>query len=187
MNKKLIWAITIIIAVLVLLGFRFIGRISKDSSNQNQGKCQVTKEEVTVRGNSLSPFIKNGQTVEALKGYYKCYPVKRNDVVLFHYSGDKNPLIKMVKAVPGDQWSLRQGKDGYNIIVNNHPLANTEGKLYQIIGNRVKMLQLYTNDYPVIPKDTYLLLGNEPEGSLDSTRFGLIDKSDIVAKVNIPN
>jgi len=37
----------------------------------------------------------------------------------------------------------------------------------------------------VIPENTYLLLGNRVSGSVDSTTFGLVDKSGIVAKVEI--
>jgi type IV secretory pathway protease TraF len=48
------------------------------------------------------------------------------------------------------------------------------------------MLSLYEKDYKgVIPENAYLLLGNLIFGSLDSTHFGLIDKSGIVAKVEI--
>jgi len=45
------------------------------------------------------------------------------------------------------------------------------------------MLKLYVKSYPVLPDNTYLILGNKVSGSSDSTRFGLIDKSDIVGKI----
>jgi len=48
------------------------------------------------------------------------------------------------------------------------------------------MLSLYERDYKgVIPENAYLLLGNRASGSVDSTTFGLVDKSGIVAKVEI--
>jgi len=46
------------------------------------------------------------------------------------------------------------------------------------------MLSLYERDYKgVIPKNAYLILGNLVEGSLDSSRFGLVGKSDFLGKV----
>ncbi|MFA5442008.1 MAG: S26 family signal peptidase [Candidatus Paceibacterota bacterium] len=72
------------------------------------------------------------------------------------------------------------------MIVNNKIVKNSEGKPYLISGNAYKMLSLYEKDYKgVIPENAYLLLGNLIFGSLDSTHFGLIDKSGIVAKVEI--
>lgn len=47
-----------------------------------------------------------------------------------------------------------------------------------------KLLQLYENSFKgIIPENTYIILGNQPEGTLDSTRFGLVDKSGIIGKV----
>lgn len=45
------------------------------------------------------------------------------------------------------------------------------------------MLELYARSYPVIPQDAYMILGNQIEGTLDSSRFGLVAKQDIVGKV----
>ena len=46
------------------------------------------------------------------------------------------------------------------------------------------MLSLYENDYKgMIPSKAYLILGNLSGGSLDASRFGLIDRSDILGKV----
>ena len=46
------------------------------------------------------------------------------------------------------------------------------------------MLSLYENDYKnSILQNTYLILGNLVEGSLDATRFGFVNKGDILGKV----
>ncbi|RKZ32841.1 signal peptidase I [bacterium] len=141
-------------------------------------------EERIIRGRSMMPLLQPGQTIQALFGYYEHYPIQRDDVVLVRYAGNKNPLIKIVKGIPGDSLALAYSKSGWNIIVNGEPLLNSEGKKYNISGKGYKMLSLYVRDYNgVIPKNTYLILGNDPTGSLDATRFGLISKSNIIAKV----
>jgi hypothetical protein len=49
-----------------------------------------------------------------------------------------------------------------------------------------RLLSLYEKDYKgIIPEDAYLILGNLPQGSLDSSHFGLVGKKDILGKVSV--
>jgi type IV secretory pathway protease TraF len=49
-----------------------------------------------------------------------------------------------------------------------------------------RVLSLYEKDYKgIIPEDAYLILGNLPQGSLDSSHFGLVGKKDILGKVRV--
>jgi len=151
-----------------------------------ENKCIFKVEKKQVRGNSLSPLVNDGDKIKALYGYYNCHPIKRNDIVLVRYSGNKYPLIKIVKGIPNDSFHLKKVKNGWQILVNGKVLKNSEGKAYLLNEQRKKMLFLYEKDYHgVIPENAYLVLGNLPEGSMDSTRFGLIGKSSIIAKVEI--
>jgi len=154
--------------------------------NREANDCFIEEEERIVRGSSLSPLIKSEQTIKVLFHYYDCNEIKNDDIVLFNYAGNRNPLIKIVKGISGDKFELREAEGGWNIIVNNKIVKNSEGKPYLISGNTYKMLSLYERDYKgVIPENAYLLLGNNTSGSVDSTRFGLVDKSGIIAKVEI--
>jgi signal peptidase I len=139
-----------------------------------------------TRGSSLVPLIKSKQKIKILYGYYDCHPIEREDIVAYYYSGNDVPIIKIVKALPGDKWRLRKnGPNRYYIIVNNKPLKTSNGEFYQIPESKINMLKLYVRSYPLIPKDTYLILGNHINGTMDATRFGLVDKSDIIGKVVI--
>jgi signal peptidase I len=147
-------------------------------------QCPIKTEERIVRGNSLSSLVRNGDTVKVLFGYYDCYDIKRGDIVLYSYAGNKDPLIKIVKGISGDKFNLQKTNGGWNIIVNNQIVKNSESKPYLISGNAYEMLSLYERDYKgTIPLNAYLLLGNQSDGSIDSTRFGLVDKPDILGKV----
>ena len=197
MNKGLYIILAILIVVLIFLNserFSFFNKEPQISSRDQtvntmdlkSQDCSIKIEEMTVRGSSLDPLIKPEQTIKALFGYYNCHEIERGDVVLFDYAGNKNPLIKVVKGIPGDKFELRETEGGWNIIVNNKYVKNFEGKPYLISGNRYKMLALYERDYKgMIPENAYLLLSNQISGSVDSTRFGLVDKSGIIAKVEI--
>ena len=136
-------------------------------------------------GNSLSPVINSGDTVKILFGYYDCHQVERGDIVAHHYVGNENPIIKIVKGLPRDSYELKEaGLGEWHILINGQILENSEDKPYLVSGNRYKMLSLYEDDYKNgIPQNTYLILGNLVEGSLDATRFGFVDKSDILGKV----
>jgi len=197
MNKNLYIILIVLLGVLIFLNLDRFSFLKKQfqifSQNQNVdiinleiNDCLIKTEEMIVRGSSLDPLIKSDQTIKALFGYYDCNKIKREDIVLFDYAGNKNSVIKIVKGISGDKFELRQLDGGWNIIVNNKIVKNSENKPYLISGNAYKMLSLYEKDYKgVIPEDAYLLLGDRISGSVDSTTFGLIDKSGIIAKVEI--
>lgn len=147
--------------------------------------CTSKVEERIVRGNSLAGLLEPGQTVKILFGFYDCYEIKREDIVLYNYAGNSNPLIKIVKGVSGDKFRLQKTDSGWNILINGEIVRNSQNQPYVLDGGAYKMFSLYERDYArVIPKDAYLILGNLAGGSLDSSHFGLIDKSDILGKVD---
>jgi len=160
-------------------------KADEEEQGDNLSRHMTRVELVEVRGISLAPLINPGDTIKLAYGYYDSHPVEREDIVAYKYAGNDVPIIKFVKAVPGDKWSLikDENQDSYQIIVNGHALKNSENKYYQIHESKIQMLKLYVKDYPVLPDNTYLILGNKVSGSSDATRFGLIDKSDIVGKI----
>lgn len=157
---------------------------AKIATSAGSANCGI-KSEYTISGSSLSGIIESGQKVYIIKGYYDCHPVQRNDVVAYgyNYAKDINLIIKVVKAIPGDVWTLQPDENGNLIIVNGQPLKNSYGDNYVIPFEKSAMLTLYVQSYPTIPSDAFLILGNQTQGTVDSTRFGLIGLKDIVGKV----
>ncbi len=45
------------------------------------------------------------------------------------------------------------------------------------------MIKLYADSYPIIPENTFLILGDKIQGTLDSSKFGLIHLNDIYGKL----
>ena len=186
----------ILLIILILIGGVWLGIILSGNEKAGEEKaavfsqladepeeCQVEVEERIVRGSSLDPLIKDGEIVKVLFGYYECNEIKREDIVLYSYAGDEAPLIKIVKGVPGDEFSLQQIDGGWHILINEEILKNSAGEPYLISGKRYEMLALYEKDYKgEIPAGAYLLLGNIPGGATDSTRFGLVSKGGIIGK-----
>ena len=132
----------------------------------------------------MEGILEAGSTITIQMGFYDCNEVKKNDVVICSYSPQRDPAVKIVKGLPGDRLDLRKSGNAWNIKVNRRRLKNRQGAAYSLDERRIKMLQLYIKDYKgKIPRDAYLILGNRPEGSFDSTRFGLVDRSSLVGRV----
>jgi len=187
---------TIILALIFLSLELFVGtnmlepkksiEFVTDVVENARGECTIKVEEKIVNGDSMSPLIKDGQTINALLGYYECNEIKRNDLVLCVYAGNENSLLKIIKAIPGDKFNLQQIDNGWHILINNEIIKNSMDEPYLISGSAYKMLSLYEKDYKeTIPENAYLLLGDQISGTLDSTRFGLVDRNNIIAKVEI--
>ena len=195
------WQILTLVLILSLTGY-LIYRLSHQSYETKSRKipplaqtvettqtieeenCVTKTEEHIVRGDSLSGIIESGQTIKVLVGYYQCHEIQRGDIVIYNYAGSADPLIKIVKAVEGDSFKLQQSAEGWNILINGEIAKNSRGEPYVFNEQGYRMLSLYENDYQgVIPIDAVLLLGNTASGSLDSTRFGLVGKNDILGKV----
>lgn len=147
-------------------------------------ECPIVNVKKIVKGDSLRGLVNNGEEVIALEGYYTCNEISKEDVVVYTYAGNDNPIIKIVKGVPGDNFNIQRTTGGWNIMVNNEILKNSQDIPYLLTENNHQMLSLYEKDYSgVIPPNTYLILGNLPGGSIDSSHFGLVDKEGIVAKI----
>lgn len=186
-NKKvtiiLIIFVLIILALVGIISYSFFYARSLNDKNISVGSCVATEEEKIVRGNSLEPIFKDGQAIKVLSGYYNCNEVKRGDIIVYNYAGN-NPIIKIVKGVPGDTFSLKKEEDHWLLVINGEISKNSENEPYKLGASTNKLLSLYVRDYKgVIPGNAYIILGNILNGSVDSTRFGLVDKSDILGKV----
>lgn len=167
----------------------FLAACSANTAQSNgplDSSCSVETEERIVRGHSLDPVVNEGQTVRVLQNYYACHPVERGDIIAYRYATNSAPLIKVVKAVEGDVFSLQSNPkgQGWHLLINNEVARNSEGIPYTIDEHGYQMLMLYVRSYQGrIPARACLLLGNQPDGSLDSTHFGLVSQDDLIGKV----
>ena len=90
------------------------------------------------------------------------------------------PLIKALRGLPGDKFSVSDGK----IIINGVAAMNSAGEPYRLSPPRAAMIALYVHDdHGVIPPDSFLVMGENPAGSLDSSRFGLVSRQAIIGKL----
>jgi len=182
-----IFIILVIASVIGSIGYFLYKKYPKSFDFKGYDASCVIKEKDTVQGESLSGIVENGEEITLLKGYYECNPINKGDVIAYNYSKNPNPIIKIVKALPGDNVKLQRNEKGYfNIIINNEIAFNSSGEPYELTEAKTKMLSLYLKDYNgIIPKDTLIILGNQTGGSIDSTKFGLASYKKIIGKVQL--
>ena len=125
-----------------------------------------------VVGPSMKPTLNNGNILLLNKFIYHFKEPKRNDIIAFSYE-DTKFLIKRVIGLPGE-----------NVEYNNNVLyINGEPFMEKIVDDMVtEDFALKEMGYDTIPKDMYLVLGDNRGDSLDSRSFGLISKKDIIGK-----
>lgn len=140
---------------------------------------------VEVAGRSMFPLVKPGEKLLLLEGYYASRLPERYDVVAYRYAGREWPLMKIVYAIAGDRWEVLEDPGAYRIKVNGRLALDSPGNVLRIPKGEARRLKLYGESYPVIPEDALLILGHEP-GSIDSSRFGLVDRRDLAGRLVRP-
>ena len=139
------------------------------------------EHDVLVKGGSMTPRIRDGATIKVISGGPHCaQPLTRGDVLALDVSSSPLPLIKSLRGLPGDAFGI----DNDRITIDGKILTNDQGIAYHVGPAGTAMLRLYERDYHgIIPLDSYLVLGENPSGTLDSTRFGLISRDAIIGRM----
>ena len=165
LSRSIIYVLVCLSAVVFIGLNSFFGfnNASYDSS------CITKTQNDKVSGSSLEPFIKNGTIIRAEYGYYSCNDVQRGDVVLVKYTGHDNALIKIIRALPGDKFELKQEENSsWHILINGEVLTNSAGEPYSFSGQTAHNLKLYEVSYKgILPANSYLVFGDQIAGSTD--------------------
>lgn len=170
MKKEIIeWALAIVIGlVLVIFIVNFVAK------------------SYTIKGDSMDPTLKDGEHVLVNIIGYKVGSIKNGNVIIFH-ANQKEDYVKRVIGTPGDTVYYKDDKLYVNGKKVEEPYLDYNEKRKQaefITGSfETKDLTNANKKSNVIPKNKYLVLGDNREVSKDSRSFGLIDKDQIVGKV----
>ena len=129
-----------------------------------------------IVGSSMSPTYESQDIVVLNKLHYIFFDVKRIDVVSFEYDSTKY-LIKRVIGLPGDKIEYKD-----NVLYINDKKIEEEYLSKDTVTENFSLMDL---GYEVIPKDMYLVLGDNREDSLDSREIGLVKEKEILGKVDL--
>lgn len=147
--------------------------------------CSTSVEMVKIHGSSMSEILIDHQEVKAEFFYYNCNKIERDHIVIIKKAEDQQQfLVKKILLIPGDTFYTRGFGKGFQIIVNGNILTTQSGRPYLFSSDSYRILKHFedTNN-GVVPEDQFLVFGTQKNGSYDSSQFGPIHKSEIVAKV----
>lgn len=122
---------------------------------------------IRVSGDSMVPTLNDGDIMILDKIGYKINGLDRFDIVVVNYKGEK--IIKRVIGLPGDHVEYKDNKLYINgkFLEEDYERKETSDFILEFLGENT------------IPKDKYLVLGDNRPISKDSRIIGLIDKKDI--------
>ena len=129
-----------------------------------------------IIGSSMESKYKDQDIVILNKLHYRFFKIKRFDVVSLKYDGSKY-LIKRVIGLPGDNIEYKNNK----LFINGKKIE----EYFLDKETNTEDFSLTTLGYEKIPKDMYLVLGDNRENSLDSREIGLVKRKDILGKIKL--
>lgn len=162
--------------------------------NRNKSKLSVAKEiisfflfivillsisslfsSVKIIGKSMEPTLKSGESTLVLKKFEP----KRGDIVVFKAPDTFNKqYVKRIIGLPGDKVAYKDkvltinGKKQDEKYISNESNDSVDYRLL--------------NDFSItVPKDEYVVFGDNRDLSKDSRIFGTISKKSLVGKVEI--
>lgn len=131
-----------------------------------------------VLGPSMKNTLNQDDLVLLNKIAYRFGNIKRFDILSFNYS-DTKYLVKRVIGLPGEKVEYKN-----NILYINDQEIKESFLSKEIVTEDFSITDL---GYETIPKNMYLMIGDNRENSLDSRdpKVGLINKKDVIGKVTI--
>ncbi len=126
---------------------------------------------VRVQGYSMLPRLQNNERLFVDKMAFNVGPLRRGDVVVFHYPRDpRQNFIKRIIGLPGDHVVIWGGE----VYVNGRRLVEP------YVPAR---FQDYS-DYPAVtvPQGEYYVLGDHRDSSYDSRFWGCVPRDDIFGR-----
>jgi signal peptidase I len=177
-RSALDWVLTIVFAVLIVLALK--------AWVVNPYRIPSASMEPTLHCGRPGEDCEAGSSdrVLANRFIYHFRDPKRGEIVVFNAPAraalmcESGVFVKRIIGVPGDRWEERHG------------YVYIDGKRLQepyVQPGRRDTESLKLSDLPpgttVIPKDKYLMMGDNRRQSCDSRRWGLVSRSALIGEV----
>ena len=128
----------------------------------------------------MHPTFVPGDHIVVNKGAYGNATPRRGDVIVFEYPKDETKqFVKRVIGLPGDVIEVRDQV----IYLNGSVLSES---YIQHTDTHIQPANARDNLGPVtVPPDSYFVLGDNRENSLDSRFWGYVPKDKILGKADV--
>lgn len=131
---------------------------------------------LTVSGTSMEPYLLNEEHMIVEKLSIKFNPLERGDVIVFWHPLEKGSLlVKRIVGMPGERIKIQNG----HVYINGSVLEES------YINKRVATTQhefLKEGVDYTIPKDSYMVLGDNRPESGDSRDWGAVKKDTVIGR-----
>ena len=119
---------------------------------------------------------------------------KRGEIVVFNSKAANKRLIKRIIALPGDSVSMEREfltingkKASYKTLshTSGHLLRETINEISQVVTiDSTKLTPLNRFSNVTVPKDHYLVLGDNRQNSADSRVYGFVPREELLGNAN---
>jgi len=197
--KKSILILAIVLLAVINIANFFLWKLNNKKDNpqaspspiaapQEVNSCRenIKEETYKIGKSSLPGIVETGDEVKVFSNYCQSNDIKRGDIVLYRTDLKSEPIIKIVKGIPGDKLGLQGDERVWNLLINDEMLTTSKGKVYEISNKDGEALITHLQkSMGIIPAGEYLLMGNTVEESTEESSFGLVKISDIIGRVII--
>ncbi len=186
-QQQTIIGIVVLIAVAAAVVIYFLTGGKNHVSTQVTtplGTCEESEDTFKVADNFMVPTHKEGDEVDVTYGYYPCHPVERDQLVIYKKSQLSDPVMRIVRGVPGDEYKLIKTKENTWQIEINGDLLEVNGEPYHFGSNNPPVLSLSEKaTHGVLGPTHVLIFSMVPPGYDDSGVVGVISIVDLIGKV----
>ncbi len=151
----------------------------------------LISEDLEINDNTARGIIGPDRKARVIKGYYSCNKPAHGDIILKSRGSSIPPIVRIMRAVPGDHFKLVQDKEHkrWNIEINEKILMSGDknNEIPYFFGTETPpTLALYEKPRNgILGPNEVILFSKIPPGSQDSGQFGIISLSDIIGKVEL--
>ncbi|HKA48997.1 MAG TPA: signal peptidase I [Candidatus Dormibacteraeota bacterium] len=145
-----------------------------------------------VYGVSMAPTLQDGDALLVDKVGPRYKPPERGDIVLVAESGG-SAFIKRVIAVPGDALEIDGTGPTPVVLIEpggkgpwqrlEEPYTGASWKLKEFCCDGRGLAVTSTPEPLLLPRDRFVLLGDNRDASTDSRRYGLFSRDQIIGRV----
>jgi signal peptidase I len=174
------WIVTLVFAVLIVLAIKaWVVNPYRIPSSSMEPTFHCARPEIGCVGNASDRVIAN-------RFIYHFRDPKRKEIVVFkppvraalRCPGGGGVYVKRIIGVPGDRWEERRGYVYIDAKRLDEPYVEASRR-----DNESHTLPNIQPTVTRIPKDRYLMMGDNRSQSCDSRVWGLVPRSSIIGEV----